>query len=103
MSRQRGQIKEAVLGTLKESPNLHVTATEIMEKTQLERQQVNSTLATLAKDLAPYVRRVTSGVYLYSPNSPGRIDGMYEAIGQTHDNEMVIRDEEGNLYVARPL
>lgn len=118
--RQRG-IEEAVVQAMTHRVGLHTTAPDVMENLPkgqfnppLTRQQVLTAFNHLAKK--GVVHRVTGGVYVYRPSlddiapqpaiappSTQLNSHLYEAIGTLSNGTLIVRSDDGQLFVALPL
>lgn len=78
-----------------------VTISDMQAATGLSRDTVSGALARLAKGKLPVVR-ITSGVYSYKPNSVS-VNTLFERIAVTKTGSVVLQDEDGNVFVAKPV
>lgn len=93
-----------VLRYLTERPNQPVFRHDIAQALGLTEKQARDAVYTLRSRNGQPIVEVARGVYRYEPGNEQRNGTvLYQQVGPTKTGEYVIQDEDGNLYLARPL
>ena len=91
----------ALYDVLKEREGLETTIPDIMARTGLRRDQVFNAVNTLKRQGRPVETHVAGHSFILRREAPlTKEKRVFEEIGTAKNGDIVIQDEDGNLYKA---
>lgn len=98
---------EQVLKYLDEHIRMHIHVADVAKDLGITEEQVSKAIWYLGSKKGLPIAKVTQGVWYYDPSKKEepKPNGqkLFECIGESKQDKLVLQDEDGELYVAERL